>query len=602
MGNSLEADVKLPDGLGPVAAPLNVNVNRGEEVLIKLTASMKASGGVFDYSIFEEPKNGQLVIEILTGAFALVKYISDPLSPSRMELFKYRARVRGGKYSAPATVRINILDDPLRLKIPKALDFGEVVVSQSRMLDFQVFNDSKYAFKGSLVLPNDFKLESGDGILSIGPETRATLSIQCTPQEAVGSFQRNLIINGGGVSLSLPLRGVSISPFKVKEKKLSLEYSNDKFLRFAELSIRNVSDFESSLEVVDIKGAFVVRPKEMTIGPGETEKIIIEAPSDDPSSGKGYIHLRSSVDSQQIEVEAPPLPPRVVINGGEHLIRISSVVGTPLRFEFDIENVGGGSAAVNLTVPEGFRRLNGEGLISLGAKSKSQIEIEYDAERAGDIYDYFDFSWSDNARRIIVKGHVSDDPKHELNNKTRVRVTSRNNGNVGSANDYDHPILKRIEKEREVDDSLPQISEVEQIERGKHSMVLGWSNPTQGEGASDSSALGYVIETRVHRYDEEMRSMIIEWRELGPDYATIQKKGTMVEAKIKGLSPDGKFTFRFFCENGDGAVSVGSAPFQFQTESSFKFTKANWIFLMGVGGAFLALVCIIIQRKGSFKE
>ena len=162
--------------------------------------------------------------------------------------------------------------------------------------------------------------------------------------------------------------------------------------------------------------------------------------------------------------------------------------------------------------------------------------------------------------------------------------------------------MKRIEKQRKVDESLPKISEVELIERDKHSIVLGWSNPTRDEELSDSSALGYVIETRVHRYDKEMKSMIIEWRELGPDYATIQKKGTMVEAKIKGLSPDGKFTFRLFCENEDGAVSVGSVPFQFQTESSFKFTKANWIFLMGAGGAFLALVCIIIQRKGSFKE
>ncbi len=602
MGNSLEADVKLPDGLGPVAAPVNVNVNRGEEVVIKLTASMKGSGGAFDYSIFEGPKNGQLVIETLTGAFAIVKYVSDPLSPSRIELFKYRARVRGGKYSAPATVRINVLDDPLRLKIPKVIDFGEVVVSQSRILDFQVFNDSKYAFKGSLVLPNEFKLEGGEANLNIGPQKRSTLRIKCTPQEVVGSFQRNLIINGDGVSLSLPLRGVSVSPFKVKEKKVTLEYSNDKFLRFAEISIRNVSDLESSLEVVDINGAFVARPKEMNIGSGETKKIIIEASNEDPSSAKGYVHLRSSVDSQQVEVESPPLPPRLVINGGENLINISSVIGSPLRFKFDIENVGGGSVAVNLTVPDGFRRLNGEGLISLGAKSKSQIQMEFDSERAGDIYDYFDLSWGDNAKRIIVKGNVSDEPKNQLNNKARVKVSPRNKGNGKSANDYDYPILKRIEKQRKVDESLPKISEVELIERDKHSIVLGWSNPTRDEELSDSSALGYVIETRVHRYDKEMKSMIIEWRELGPDYATIQKKGTMVEAKIKGLSPDGKFTFRLFCENEDGAVSVGSVPFQFQTESSFKFTKANWIFLMGAGGAFLALVCIIIQRKGSFKE
>ncbi|MDP6858811.1 MAG: fibronectin type III domain-containing protein, partial [Verrucomicrobiales bacterium] len=317
---------------------------------------------------------------------------------------------------------------------------------------------------------------------------------------------------------------------------------------------------------------------------------------------KGYVHLRSSVDSQQVEVESPPLPPRLVINGGENLINISSVIGSPLRFKFDIENVGGGSVAVSLTVPDGFRRLNGEGLISLGAKSKSQIQMEFDSERAGDIYDYFDLSWGDNAKRIIVKGNVSDEPKNQLNNKARVKVSPRNKGNGKSANDYDYPILKRIEKQRKVDESLPKISEVELIERDKHSIVLGWSNPTRDEELSDSSALGYVIETRVHRYDKEMKSMIIEWRELGPDYATIQKKGTMVEAKIKGLSPDGKFTFRLFCENEDGAVSVGSVPFQFQTESSFKFTKANWIFLMGAGGAFLALVCIIIQRKGSFKE
>ncbi|NRB45910.1 MAG: hypothetical protein HRU47_13925, partial [Verrucomicrobiales bacterium] len=62
-GQGTKADVKLPEGLGPVATPLTVNVNRGEELVMKLTASMKGSGGVFDFSIFEEPKNGRLVVE-----------------------------------------------------------------------------------------------------------------------------------------------------------------------------------------------------------------------------------------------------------------------------------------------------------------------------------------------------------------------------------------------------------------------------------------------------------------------------------------------------------------------------------------------------------
>ena len=600
LGHSLEADVKLPEGLGPVSTPITVNVNRGEELVIKLKASMKGSGGVFDFSIFEKPKNGQLVVESFTGAFALVRYTSDPLSSSGIEQFKYRARVRNGKYSAPATVRINILDDPLRLKIPKVLNFGEVAVNQSRVIDFQVSNASKYGFKGSLVLPNEFTLEGNQANVNLGPEESASFKIKFTPQEVVGSFQRNLILNGDGVSLSLPLRGISISPFKIKEKKIILKYSEGNFSRSAELSIENVTDSETNLEVVDANGYFVANPKKMIVGPREFKTIIIEAPGKNPSSSKGFVQLVSDVDSQRIEVVSPALPPRVVLNGGERTIKINSIEGVPLRFKFGIENVGGGSVSVAMTVPEGYRRINGDGIISLGPRSERLIQLEYDSKKAGDIYDYFGVSWNDNVKRIIVKGNVSDDPKHEIKNKSRVTRPSRAKKDRISGNVYDHPLLKNIEKERTIDNSLPQIKEVKLIERGKRSLVLGWSNPALDEQPSDPSALGYVIETRIHRYDDEMKSMMFEWRELSPDYATIQKNDSSVEAKINGLSPDGKFTFRIFCESSDGLVSAGSAPFQFQTKSSFKFTKANWIYLMAGGGVLLCLGCMLIQRKMNF--
>ncbi len=600
LGQSLEADVKLPEGLGPVATPISGNVNRGEELVIKLTASMKGSAGVFDFSIFEKPKKGRLVVESLTGAFALVRYVSDPLSPSGIEQFKYRARVRNGKYSAPATVRINVLDDSLRLKIPKVLDFGEVVVSQSRALDFQILNASKYAFQGSLVLPNEFTLVDNEVKIKLGPEQSSTFRVKYTPQRVVGSFQRNLIINGNGVSLSLPLRGVSISPFKIKNKKIILEYSDDKFSRSAELSIKNVSDVETNLEVIDAKGAFVASPKKMIIGPGKLTKIIIEASNENPSGSKGFVHLRSGVDSQKIEVESPPLPPRVVLNGGERIVKISSIEGVPLRFKISIENVGGGSVSVDLTVPEGFRRLNGEGLINLGPRSKSLMQFEYDSKKPGNVYDYFDVSWNDNVKRIIVKGNVSENPKIEINTKPRVTPSSTTENDRVSFNLYDHPLFKRIEKEREIDDSLPEIREVKLIERGKRSLVLGWSYPSHDESSSANSDLDYVIETRVHRYDEDLKSMIFEWRELGPDYAAIQKKDSSVEAKINGLSPDGKYIFRIFCESNDGLFSAESVSFRFQTKPSLKLSKAKWIYLIGGGGVLLCLCCILIQRKMHF--
>ena len=291
LGQGAKADVKLPEGLGPVAPPLTVKVNRGEELVIKLTASMKGSGGSFDFSIFEEPKNGKLVFQSLTGAFALVRYISDPLSASGIEQFKYRARVRNGKYSAPATVRINVLDDPLRLKIPKVLDFGEVVVSQSRTLELQMSNVSKYAFNGSLILPNEFTLEGRKADINLGPKGRfkkkllrkiireestvddinigpkqsAAFKVKYTPEEVSGSFQRKLSFNGGGVSLSLLLRGASISPFKIRNKKIVLNYSEENSVRSADVIIENVSESEINLQPTDTKGGFVVRPKNIIL-------------------------------------------------------------------------------------------------------------------------------------------------------------------------------------------------------------------------------------------------------------------------------------------------------------------------------------------------
>lgn len=597
LGGTLKGDVTLPEGLGPVATPINVNVNRGEELTIKLTASMKGSGGVFDFSIFEKPKSGQLVVESLTGSFALVKYLSDPFSPSGLDQFKYRARVRGGKYSAPAMVRINVINDPLRLKLPKVLNFGEVAVNQSREIDFQVLNTSKYEFNGSLVLPGEFSLEKKDNNISLGPNQSVSIKIKFTPKEVIGSFQRKLLFNGDGVSLELPVRGISVSPLKLRDKKIILAYSEESFSRSAELSIENVTDAEVSLEVVDIEGAFVASPQKMIFDSKGIRKIIIEATNEDASKGKGSIQLRSPVDIQKIEVESPPLPPRVILNGGENIIKISPVQGVPFKFEFGIENVGGGSVSVALSVPEGFRRTNGDGDIYLGPKSKRLLQLEYDSKKEGAIYDYFSVRWGNNSKRIIIKGDVLVDLKPETNNKPRVRPSTIAERGIPKVKGYDLPLLKRVEKEREFDNSLPQITEVKLIERGKRSLVLGWSVTSTGTESFDDSDLGYVIETRVHRYDKEMQSMVLEWRELGPDYAIIQKNDSSVEAKINGLSPNGKFTFRIFSKSNEGLVSVGSAPFQFQTKSSFKFTKANWLYLMGIGGAVLCLVCILIQRK-----
>ena len=602
-GQGAKADVKLPEGLGPVATPLTVKVNRGEELVIKLTASMKGSGGSFDFSIFEKPKNGKLVVESVTGAFALVRYISDPLSASGIEQFKYRARVRNGKYSAPATVRINVLDDPLRLKIPKILDFGEVVVSQSRTLELQMSNVSKYALNGSLILPNEFTLEGKKTDINLGPKQSATFRVKYTPKEVSGSFQRKLSFNGGGVSLSMLLRGASISPFKIRNKKIVLNYSEENSVRSADVIIENVSESEINLQPTNAKGGFVVRPKNIIIGPGEIKKVTIEASDKIHSSSSGFIGLRSQVDTQQIAVTSPPLPPRVIVNGGKNTIELSSVQGVPIKFKLPVENEGGGTVAATVILPNGFRNLDGDETIILDPKSELFFQLEYVSKDVGDIYDFIEVRWEDSIKRIIVKGDIfadQDNPK----NKIKGDGTSIGKNRNDRPNEIDYPVLRRIEKERSINDLLPQIKEIELIKSGKHSLIFAWPHPEKDDRLPSEFALDYVIETRVHRYDAEKKSMLVEWIELGTDYAMVRENGPNVEAEINGLHPDGKFTFRVFSKGNDGLVSPGSIPFQFETEKSFKLTKAKWTYLMGgtgLMGLLLSICCIVIKRKRQLK-
>ena len=218
-------------------------------------------------------------------------------------------------------------------------------------------------------------------------------------------------------------------------------------------------------------------------------------------------------------------------------------------------------------------------------------------------YDFIEVRWGDKIKRIIVKGDIfaeQENPK----NKIKGDGTSISKNRNDRPNETDYPVLSRIEKERAINDLLPQIKEIELIKSGKHSLIFAWPHPQKDERLPSELALDYVIETRVHRYDAEKKSMLVEWIELGPDYSMVRENGPNVEAEIKGLHPDGKFTFRVFSKGNDGLVSLGSIPFQFETEKSFKLTKAKWTYLMGgtgLMGLFLSICCIVIKRKMQLK-
>ena len=141
----------------------------------------------------------------------------------------------------------------------------------------------------------------------------------------------------------------------------------------------------------------------------------------------------------------------------------------------------------------------------------SKAQFEYASKDVGDIYDFIEVRWSDKIKRIIVKGDIfadQDNPK----NKIKGDGTSIGKNRNDRPNEIDYPVLRRIEKERSINDLLPQIKEIELIKSGKHSLTFAWPHPEKDDRLSSEFALDYVIETRVHRYDAEKKSISFFFR------------------------------------------------------------------------------------------
>ena len=110
----LNADVKLPKGLGPLAIESSYSVVKGASIDINLMASSKQSGKVYEYTIFEKPKYGTLLTEnnkiveegsvLGVGKIIKIKYIADFKNDIKEDVFTFRARLRGGKYSSPSPI------------------------------------------------------------------------------------------------------------------------------------------------------------------------------------------------------------------------------------------------------------------------------------------------------------------------------------------------------------------------------------------------------------------------------------------------------------------------------------------------------------------
>jgi hypothetical protein len=195
-----------------IAYDSSVQVMRGGDVEVTLNA-IPNFGNTVNFEIRTPPSHGSLstLKNISDHSTAVIYHHDGTKSPIQDEFF-FRAKTLGRAASVLSKASIRIIPPAARIIFtPMSLDFGEVLLSETRTANITITNMGGVRATGRLLLPRGFTAPEGERFsLDEGESTVVTLNY--SPMEGGASYGKVTTLPSlGGVGLDL--KGVGIPRF-----------------------------------------------------------------------------------------------------------------------------------------------------------------------------------------------------------------------------------------------------------------------------------------------------------------------------------------------------------------------------------------------------
>ena len=595
--SELSADVKLPKGLGPVALDSSYSVVKGASIEITLAATSQQSGQVFEYSIFEKPKYGKLLTidnktitqgEVLgTGKIIRLRYFAEFIENIDEDIFTYRARTQGGKYSSPSKVKVLIAKEPIKISIQDEINFGDLQIGFKGSKDLIVINQSKEDIDISLSELKKYSYLNNASRLNVPAKGRIVIPVHLNQSNRIGPIGEELIVQVGEIQRKVKLMANITPPFSIVTSPV-LKFKFVDGQRTAKLNIKNNYNEDISLNISHEGSSFLYYESDVNIEQKSNFELPLYIKKDYQGDVKLVINIRHDKFTSAIDLEAEALPANVEINNSTKSIKIVAKVGDVINTNIPLKNTGGRDVDLKIVTSKGLKfNQNQKDLIRLTPNDDQFLKLSYIAKSPGKIIETVGFNWPNGNKTIQIIYDIESVNDSEA-------VKKNNTAKVVKQNIIIDPntIIPVVEEERDVNKDLPAIKTIALIKRGKRSLKISWDNTYEKD-------LNYVVETRVHRLDKSDQVLKFHWIELNEEYSQIKKNESGGEAIISGLAPGGRYTFRVLSKDNDGKFSVPSKLVQFTTKNQFVFTNRLLINGSGIlGGLFLVFYfCIRIFRE-----
>jgi hypothetical protein len=209
---------EVPIAIKPtIVYDARAEVMRGGDREITLKA-VPNYGNPISFEVIKPPAHGTLSIpKNVTDHSAVVSYRHDGSKGSLIDEFSFRGRTLGRAVSAVSTAEIRIIPPaPMITFSPAHLDFGDVILSESRTTNVTITNLGGTKATGRMMLPKGFTAPDGDRFSLDGDES-VVLAVSFSPMESgVSSGDVSTLPSYKNTTLSL--KGVGRPRFEIIKK------------------------------------------------------------------------------------------------------------------------------------------------------------------------------------------------------------------------------------------------------------------------------------------------------------------------------------------------------------------------------------------------
>ena len=527
-GNKKSKELLRP----PHAQPVSTQISPGATVQIPLRIYGKQYQTVH-YILRTSPQFGKVLgIQQVDQEAALLTYqhTSRMTQDDLVETFAFVAQDDNGT-SAPEKIEIKIADEPAVLSMPKAVDFGQLIIGVPASRTITIANRGGRTLEGEISVDAPWTISPVH--YEIGRHGEATFLVTANPTAEQEYNGRIYFQDRPGIECAL--HAVAVTPVQIAPSVVDLVMTGS-LQRSGSIALQNRTDTVQTVEIEG--GARLKLPSQIPLDPGQTLPLVFLLGADDLAAFDETLSVRVGGMAQPVHVRAAAVP--AIIHTTPAALQFGKLAKGAKSAILEITNDGGTSADLSAEATPPFQLDAANWTVAPGAKQ--QVSVTLDAAWTGSA-----------AAKITFHGPDGD---HELPLSAEVTPPSPRKAGKQPLGVVD--VAPYTEADEGQEGTRPAtlftIGDVKVVRTTPSEAELAWRAPAH---------TNYIHELQYRQLELDSKSqMHVLWLPVPQEHVTYKQENGVVRAFLTHLPPKMVVTLRVVATDGRLNYSPPTMPVQ----------------------------------------